>query len=63
MNWRRTVLGPPGRGVGAWRFPLTTVLAIGVALFAALAEDWLTAAFALGLAVLMGALTLRAARR
>jgi hypothetical protein len=47
----------------AWRFPLTTLLALGVALFTALNGDWLTAAFALGLAVLMGAFTFKAARR
>jgi hypothetical protein len=46
----------------AWRFPLTTILALGVALFTALNGDWLTAAFALALAVLMGAFTVRAAR-
>jgi len=44
------------------RFPLTTVLAVGVAAFAALSGDWLTAAVALGLAVLMAALTWRSMR-
>ena len=62
MSRLRRVLGPPGRGVGAWRFPLTTVLAVGVAAFAALSGDYLTAAVALALAVVMGTLTLRGMR-
>ena len=63
MNWRRSLGGGRGRGSGAWRFPITTILAIGVAVFAALSEDWVTAAVAAGLALLMGAFTLAAARR
>ena len=63
MSWQRRVVGPSGRGVGAWRFPLTTVLAIGVAVFAALSGDWITAAVAFGLALLMGFLTFRGVTR
>jgi hypothetical protein len=63
VSWRRRVLGPPGRGPGAWRFPFTTLLALVVALLLALAGDWWSAAFALGIAVLMGAFTVAAARR
>ena len=63
MTWRRTVLGPPGRNLGGGRWPVTSFLAVVVAIFAAVSGDWWLAILAGALAVLLGGLTLRAARR
>lgn len=62
MNWGRLVVGRPGQHLGKSRWPLTTVLALFVAIFSALAEDWRTFGFALAAAILFGILTVRSLR-
>lgn len=64
MNWQRMVLGRPGRGLGGGgRWPVTTFLAVVVAIFAVVSGDWWLAILAGALAVVLGGLTLRSARR
>jgi len=62
MNWERLALGPRGRGLGRSRWPVTTILALGVALFAALADDWTMFALVAIAAVLFAVVTVRSYR-
>jgi hypothetical protein len=59
LNWGRTILGPPGRGIGRGRWPVTTVLAVVVGVFLLLAGDVLLGVIVLGLAAVFGFLTFR----
>ncbi len=59
MNWGRTILGPPGRGLGRGRWPLTTVLAAVVGVFLIIAGDVLLGVGALVLSAVFGFLTFR----
>ena len=62
MNWQRLVLGPPGRGLGRSRWPLATILAVAVAVFAATAEDWTMFGLVAAAAVLFAVVTVRSHR-
>jgi hypothetical protein len=59
LNWGRTILGPPGRGLGRGRWPVTTILAAVVGVFLLLAGDVLLGVIVLGLAAVFGFLTFR----
>jgi hypothetical protein len=53
------VLGPRGRGLGSARWPLTSLLALLAAIFAALAGEWWLAVLLGVAAVVLGGLTVR----
>jgi hypothetical protein len=59
VNWERLVLGPPGKHLGRWRWPLGTVLGAAWAVLSALAGLWLWAGIGFAATVLCGALTMR----
>ncbi len=58
MNWERLIVGPRGRGLGRWRWPLGTVLGLAIAVFGALGDDWVTFGIGLAAAALAGALAI-----
>ena len=62
MNWQRLVLGPSGRGLGRSRWPLATLLAVAIAVYAALADDWTMFGLVAAAAVLFAAVTVRSYR-
>ncbi len=62
MSWQRTILGPPGRGLGRSRWPLATILAVVVAVYAAIAEDWTMFGLVAAAALLFAAVSVRSYR-
>ena len=62
MSWRRTMLGPRGRGLGGGRWPMTTVMAIVAAGFLAYSGDYVLAVVLLVGALILGTLTMRSMR-
>ena len=57
------VIGPPGKHLGKSRWPLTSVIATGAGIYAAIGELWTQAALFFGAAVVLGALTVWSYRK
>ncbi len=62
MDRQRVVLGPPGRGLGRGRWPLTTMIALVAGVYGAYLGDWTLAAIMFVAAAVFGALTFRSLR-